>query len=556
MSSERSGQARSDQVAPVGIVGAGPVGLITAARLASFGVRSVLLDLDPHLRRQGSKACLIQGDVLEVLDTVDCARTIGDEGVTWTVARTYVHDREIRRVEYPRPIGYGPFVNISQYRIEQVLLARVESDPLCEVRWSHTVTGLEQDADGVTLTVRTPGGVRAMRFGHVVACDGVRSEIRRITGVEWTGYTHRDRFLITDLRVRLPLAKERHFHYDPSFNPGRQLVIHPQPDDIWRIDWQLPPDADIERERSTGEFDARVRAVIGDLPYEVDWVSTYRFHQRVVADFRLGRVYFAGDAAHSLPPYGSRGMNSGIQDADNLAWKLAMVLEGTAPDSLLDTYHDERFAAAKENLRITEATIRFMVPPNRLRRLARSVLLRLSHPFKAARDRVNSGRMAEPYVYHDSRIVDPPAVHPLAGSFAPDAPVDAGGADRLRRLFGAGFTGLSFHQEREEAVAFARQALAAARSATGMVLVLPDAGAGGDTGLPAGVTVVADPDGSLRRAYRAEPDTCWVVRPDGHLGAMLRAPDPAAFAAAVVRCAGGPARRDGTAHRDPAAVPA
>ncbi len=539
MSSEGTHQtAGADPVAPVGIVGAGPVGLVTAARLASFGIRSVVFDLDPQLRKQGSKACLIQGDVLEVLDKFGCAETIGAEGITWTVARTYVRNKEIRAATYPRALGYGPFVNISQYRIEQLLLERVEADPLCEVRWSHEITGISQDDEAVTLQVTTPEGEREFRFAHVVACDGVRSPIRAMTGVAWTGYTHKDRFLITDLKVKLPLAKERHFHYDPSFNPGRQLVMHPQPDDIWRIDWQLPPDTDIDAERASGAFEERVRAVIGDLPYEIDWVSTYRFHQRVVEKFRLGRLYFAGDAAHSLPPYGSRGMNSGIQDADNLAWKLAMVLHGTAQEDLLDTYHDERYAAAKENLRVTEATIRFMVPPNRLRRITRAILLRLSHPFKAARDRVNSGRMAEPYVYDDSRIVDSPERHPLIGSFAPDARIDTVGVNRLRRLFGGGFTGLCFGDSLEEAVAFARGALEVTPTATSMVLVVPGAGREAVGPLPQDVTVVADPEGALRAAYRAQDGTCFVVRPDGHLGAVLGEPGPDAFAAAVARCAG------------------
>ncbi|HEX6870557.1 MAG TPA: FAD-dependent monooxygenase, partial [Micromonosporaceae bacterium] len=308
---------RSD--APVGIVGAGPVGLALAARLASFGVPSVLLEADPHLRKEGSKACLIQGDVLEILDKFGCAEQIKEEGVTWTVARTYVRDKQIRATTYPRPIGFGPFVNISQYRIEQLLVEHVTREPLCDLRWGHRVTGVAQHDDGVRVSVQTADGVAELTVDYLVACDGVRSSIRALVGVAWTGYSHKDRFLITDIRARLPLAQERHFHYAPAANPGRQLVMHPQPDDIWRIDWQLPPDADIDAERRDGRFDKRVRAVIGDIPYEVDWVSTYRFHQRVVDRFVVGRVFFAGDAAHALPPYGSRGMNSGIQDADNLA---------------------------------------------------------------------------------------------------------------------------------------------------------------------------------------------------------------------------------------------
>ncbi len=143
-------------------------------------------------------------------------------------------------------------MNISQYRIEQLLVEAVEQNPLCEVRWAHEVVAVSQDDDSATVRVQTAEGEQDLTFGYVVACDGVRSRIRELMGVEWTGYTHKDRFLITDIKAKLPLAKERHFHYDPSFNPGRQLVMHPQPDDIWRIDWQLPPDTDIDAERADG----------------------------------------------------------------------------------------------------------------------------------------------------------------------------------------------------------------------------------------------------------------------------------------------------------------
>jgi 2-polyprenyl-6-methoxyphenol hydroxylase-like FAD-dependent oxidoreductase len=513
----------------VGIVGGGPVGLALAARLASLGIPSVLLEADPELRKQGSKACLIQGDVLEILDKFGCGEQVHAEGVTWTVARTYVRNKEIRETVYPDRIGFGPFVNISQYRIEQILLEKVAAEPLCEVRWSHRVTGVSQDADGVQVTAETPDGPVQLGFRYLVACDGVRSALRELIGVAWTGYSHKDRFLITDIRAKLPLAKERHFHYDPSFNPGRQLVIHPQPNDIWRIDWQLPPDADIDAERASGAFDRRVRAVIGDIPYEIDWLSTYRFHQRVVERFVVGRVFFAGDAAHALPPYGSRGMNSGIQDADNLAWKLALVLQGRAGDGLLETYHAERYAAAKENLAVTEATIRFMVPPSLPRRLVRQVLLRLSRPFKVARRHVNSGRMAEPYVYDASPIVDSASGHGLLGQFAPDGWVQLDGRrERIRRLFGAGFTVLWFGVDVDEARRFAENA------PVPVVLVLP---AGAEFGAPPEHVTVAHEDGpELRAAYGAERPTWLLVRPDGHVAAGYDVDGGAEVADVLARC--------------------
>jgi 2-polyprenyl-6-methoxyphenol hydroxylase-like FAD-dependent oxidoreductase len=541
---------------PVGIVGAGPVGLVTAARLASFGIPSVLFEADPHLRKQGSKACLIQGDVLEVLDTFGCAEQIAREGVTWHVARTYVRNREIRTTVHPQRIGYGPFVNISQYRIEQVLLAKVEADPQCTVLWSHRIVDVTQDDEGVVVQAQTPDGDREYRFRYLVACDGVRSELRGILGVEWTGYSHKDRFLITDIRAELPLAKERHFHYDPSFNPGRQLVIHPQPANVWRIDWQLPPDADIEAERRSGALDRRVRAVIGDTPYEIDWLSTYRFHQRVVNQFRVGRAFFAGDAAHALPPYGSRGMNSGIQDADNLAWKLALVLDRRATEDLLDTYHDERYAAARENLAITEATIRFMVPPSLPRRLIRAALLRLSHPFKSVRRHVNSGRMAEPFVYRDSPIVDPPNGHPLVGAFAPDGWVDtAGRRERIRTLFGEAFVGLLFATDPQSARDFAVQALAGKPQVPArLVLVLPAGIAVPTDDLPQPVVVVNHADVRLRAEYHADRP-CWLlVRPDGHIAAAVHGTDGGQFAQVIGRCARAVAESAGTATRPHAPV--
>ncbi|MBP2326416.1 2-polyprenyl-6-methoxyphenol hydroxylase-like FAD-dependent oxidoreductase [Kibdelosporangium banguiense] len=520
-------------VAPVGIVGAGPIGLVAALRLASFGVRSVILETRPELLKQGSKACLIQGDALEILDKVGCAKQVADESVRWHIGHTYVRGKEIRRTEFDIPVGYGPFHNISQYRIEQVLLERVEANPLTEVWWGHNVTAVSQDEDGVTVLAETQHGRKDNRFAYLVACDGVRSTLREIVGVEWTGYSHKDRFLITDIKAVLPLAKERHFHYDPPFNPGRQLVMHPQPDDVWRIDWQLPPDADIEAEQRDGRLDRRIRAVIGDIPYEIDWLSTYRFHQRVVDRLKVGRIFFAGDAAHALPPYGSRGMNSGIQDADNLAWKLALVLAGKARESLLDTYHTERYAAAEENLRITEATIRFMVPPSRWKHMLRNTLLFLAPPVKSLRRHVNSGRMAEPHVYRESPIVEPPGDSPVLGSFAPDGKVIIDTRKvRLRTLLGHDFVGLYFGSDPAAAVRFAHEALP-----TRSVLVLPDGVQ--PQGLPDDVTVVYEKDSKLRASYGATDGTWFLIRPDGHVAATGNAADASRFAEVLRRASDG-----------------
>jgi 3-(3-hydroxy-phenyl)propionate hydroxylase len=508
---------------PVGIVGAGPVGLATALLLSSYGVRSVILEAEPALLKQGSRACTIQGDVLEVLERIGCAETLTAEGIHWNVGRTYVRGEVLTTTVYPDRLGFPPFVNVSQYRTQQVMLERLNEGSLAEIRWEHRVTGVAQDDEAVTVQAATPYGPSELRVAYLVAADGIHSPLRHLTGVEWTGYSHGDRFLSVDLRAVLPLAHERHFHYDHPANPGRQVVMHAQPDDVWRIDWQLPVDTDVEAEQRSDRFDARVRATLGDVPYEIDWLSTYRFNQRVVERFKLGRIFFAGDAAHALPPYGARGMNSGIQDADNLAWKLALVVTGRSDESLLDSYHEERHAAARENLRVTEATIKFMVPPGRVNRWVRNTLLRLAPGLEFLRPHVNAGRMAEPFVYAESPIVERRGgADRLVGSFAPDGMVAFdGGQVRLRERLGEVFVGLYFDDDPERAARFAKRALAASGA------------------VPVAVYLVKDAGPELRAAYGVEGPAWFVVRPDGHIAAAGEGDDGEAFAATVIRCSRG-----------------
>jgi len=503
----------------VGIVGAGPVGLVAAARLASLGVRSVVFESAKELRDEGSKACLIQGDVLDVLDKFGCGDRIAAEGVPWSVGHTFVRDREVRTEIYPDRPGFAPFINISQRRIEEIVLAHLKAGDMSEMRWGHRVVGIDQDADGVLVETEAGGRSSRHRVSHLIACDGVRSTCRELLGIGWTGYRHGNRFLITDIRAELPFPRERQFHFDPSCNRGRQLVIHAQPDDVWRIDWQLSADADIPAEIRSGAFDERVRGVIGDIPFQVVWWSTYRFNQRVVDRFVVGRTFFAGDAAHALPPYGARGMNSGIQDVDNLAWKLSAVLHGRADDDLLQTYHDERFAAARENLAVTEATMRFMVPPTFAAGLRRRVVLALAGHSPWLRRRLDSGRMAEPFVYEPSSIIDRSTPHRSVGGLCPDAPVVVDGRrSRLRRLLGQRLVLVVVSDDTEIAGRFAASlAQTALPDHAGVVLVTPERPL-----CEPGVTWARDvPNAaSVGAAFGARSAMWALVRPDGHVAAV------------------------------------
>lgn len=412
------------------VVGAGAVGLTLAGRLAQLGVGVALFEAAGASRRIGSRAICMQRETLEIWARLGVGEAVAARGVQWRIGRTYFRGRELFSVELPgSDEHFPPFVNISQSEVEGLLADRVR-DLGVEVHLGHRFIGLETDAGGVTATFATERGEVAHRSSFLVGTDGAHSAVRHAIGLGFEGSTFDDRFLIADVRAELPFTAERHFHFDPPWNPGRQVLIHPQPDGIWRIDWQVPPETDADAERDSGALDRRIRAVIGErTPHELVWVTGYRFSQRMADAFRSGRVFLAGDAAHVMSPFGARGLNSGVADAENLAWKLARVVREDAPISLLDTYDTERRPAALENLAATEATMRFMAPHGPVRRAWRDLVLRCAPRWPWFRRRVNSGRLAEPAIYPPS-----PIVAPGHGTVAPD--VGLPGRGRLRERLG------------------------------------------------------------------------------------------------------------------------
>jgi 2-polyprenyl-6-methoxyphenol hydroxylase-like FAD-dependent oxidoreductase len=387
--------------APVLIVGAGPVGMTLALELARFDVPSVVLDGKPHLERIGSRSMVIARHTIETFLRLRCGEQVLAKGVALASARTYFRDVELFCVQFPEAAeGEIPrFLNLQQTYVEEYLYELVARSPLIDVRWESEVSGLAQDAGGVTLTLRDG---ETLRGPYAVGCDGPHSTVRKLARIAFAGRSFNDRFLIADVRAELPFPNERRFFFDPPHNPGRQILIHPQPDSEWRFDWQVPSETDAEAERESGRLDQRIRAIIGETPYELAWLSAYRFHERVASRFRAGRVFLAGDAAHLFAPFGARGLNSGVEDARNLGWKLALTLAGKASAALLQTYDDERRRAAWENLRVTSATMRFLAPPTRLHRALRTAILRASVRSRRVRRFVNSGKLAEPAVYGDS----------------------------------------------------------------------------------------------------------------------------------------------------------
>ena len=478
------------------IVGAGPVGLTLAIRLAQHGVPSVLLDAQPAHVAIGSRAICMQRETLEIWNRAGVGERVARRGVQWHLGRTYFGERELFSIELPASTHdhFPPFVNISQTEVEEHLIDR-SRDAGVDLRWGWRLVGLVQDADGVDATFETDVGVRTLRAGWLIGTDGAHSAVRHALGLEFRGYSFDDRFLICDIRARLPFPNERRFFFDPPHNPGRQVLVHPQPDDVWRIDWQVSPDTDLDEEIRGGGLDARIRAVIGpEVDYELVWATAYRFSQRIVDRFGVGRAFLAGDAAHLMSPFGARGLNSGVADAENLAWKLAWVCAGRAPRALLDSYDAERRPAALENLAVTDATMRFMVPHGPVRRAWRNLVLRLSTRSARFRARVNSGRLAQPFSYAGSPIVAPgpddPSL-PRHGDVASDVPLPDG---RLRERVGDGFVVLL-----AGVGPAVRERARSAPPAEGRLLA-PD-----------------DPAGVLAAIYAASGPRGWIIRPDGHL---------------------------------------
>jgi 3-(3-hydroxy-phenyl)propionate hydroxylase len=533
---------------PVVVVGAGPVGLALAIDLALQGVPVVLLDDDDRLST-GSRAICFAKRTLEIFDRLGVGDRMVAKGVSWNTGRVFFRDEQVYEFNLqPEPGHQRPaFINLQQYYVEGYLVERARELPRLDLRWKHAASGLEQRAGHVALAVDTPEGPYRLEASYVVACDGARSTLRRLAGLESHGRTFRDRFLIADVKMKAPFPAERWFWFDPPFHPNQSVLLHRQPDDVWRIDFQLGWDADPEAAKRPENIVPRVRALLGpDTAFTLDWASVYTFSCLRMDAFRHGRVFFAGDAAHGVSPFGARGANSGVQDADNLAWKLATVLRGRAGEALLASYGPEREAAADENIRHSTRATDFITPKSEISRMFRDATLALAKDFPFARALVNSGRLSTPTTLAASPLNTADA-DSFAGAMPPgapaaDAPVRSAGRDSwlLRETSNGAFTALLFAGKEDaapEEETARRLADAAASLAPLDILVITPADAASVTGIHA--RRIVDVEGLLAARYDATPGTLYLLRPDQHVCARWReAPEAAVFAAGLRRALG------------------
>jgi 3-(3-hydroxy-phenyl)propionate hydroxylase len=508
---------------PVVVVGAGPVGLSAAIDLAQQGLPVVLLD-DDNTVSVGSRGLCYAKRTLEILDRLGCGQAVVDKGVTWNVGRTFHRDAEVFSFNLlPEPDHHRPgMVNLQQYYLEQYLVDRAAQLPNLDLRWLSKVTRvtpLTGDDDGALIDVETAEGAYRLHADWLVVADGARSPIRRQLGLDIEGKVFQDRFLIADVVMKADFPAERWFWFDPPFHPNQSVLLHREADNVWRIDFQLGWDADPEHEKQPEQVIPRIRAMLGpERAFTLEWVSVYTFQCRRMADFRHGRLLFVGDAAHQVSPFGARGANSGIQDSDNLAWKLKLVIEGRAPEALLDTYHRERGEAADENLLNSTRSTDFMTPKSQASRDIRNAVLTLANDHAFARALVNSGRLSVPTHHCDSPLstLDAEGDY-FAGRMTPgapmdDAPVAVDGRDGwLLEHTGNGFVLLLFG----DADASAFDALAS-EAIPVRTLRLPA-------------------EGVTARRYDARPGTAYLIRPDQLIAARWRQPDPDTVRAAVRR---------------------
>ena len=532
---------------PVAIVGGGPVGLTAALGLARQGIASVLIEADDSVC-SGSRAICISRRSLEIIERLGAVNAFLEKGLPWTGGRSFYRDAEVLHFTMPQDENQKlpPMINLAQYHIEQFLLdAALRQPHLIDIRWQTRVTAVTDKASGVALELDTPEGGYALEADWLLACDGGRSAVRDALGLQLQGTSYEGRYVIVDILLASQRPTERLAYFDPPCNPGSTVLVHKQPDNVWRIDYQVRDGEDPDEAVKPENVLPRVQSLLDMMgergAWAPIWITIYKANALTLERYRHGRVLFAGDAAHLVPIFGVRGANSGIDDADNAAWKLAYVIKGLADDSLLDSYSSERVAATHENLSYGTKSTEFMAPPSFAFDLMRTAVLGLAAKHEGVRSLINP-RQSSAITYVDSPLNAPDAANhawragPAPGAVLPECPVTVlrdghASAGYLTDLVGPGFSALYFCNDGRMPEAL--DAFAGAMREKGLPLQLVRLSrvrAGDGAGLCA-----HDHTGRLFDLYGAEAGSVYLVRPDGHVAGRWQAPDASTLALAVER---------------------
>jgi 3-(3-hydroxy-phenyl)propionate hydroxylase len=500
---------------PIVIVGGGLAGLTLGCDLANRGVDCVLLDEDDTIGVRGasSRGIVYAQKTLEIFAQLGTYPRMREKGVTWSRGKTFAGNDVVYSFDLQQASASAqpPFINLQQFYVEWFLVDRIRELGHCELRWKSRVTSVEPGDGCVNVSVETPAGAYALEAQWLVDATGVNSAIRRGFGLETHAARSADRWCITDVRFKQMFPAERWTWVEAPFNENRGVWQHPMGDDVWRLDYQMDPDSDPDHVSRREVAEARLRAHLGELQFELVWVGPYAYRDHLLDAFRHGRVLFIGDAAHVVSPFGGRGGNSGIQDAYNLGWKLALVLAGRAPERLLDTYDAERQPAARQNLEVTSRTARFLAPRSSAERTLRDAAIALARRHAFARALVNSGRLSVANPYPGS-----PAVT-NGGHSVQNVPISLPDGTRstlveLAQRAGTAFIGILYAPTRAQDVAAYAWLEASGRPFRFFVC-----GPGG----------IGDPEGKLQQVLGAAPGSFALIRPDLYLAGCVPDARPA-----------------------------
>ncbi|MFE2944982.1 FAD-dependent monooxygenase [Streptomyces sp. NPDC059255] len=410
---------------PVIVVGAGPVGLALSLALAVQGVPSVVLDEgtstdDPRPAR----TAVLRPDTVALLARLGCT-TLGDEGARWAGWRLMRRKQLMRELPLGRTDDGSPApLHIPQHALTRGLRASIAEEGLIRVVPGSRLDALEQDGHGITAHTRGPGATW-WRGSHLVGCDGARSTVRKLLGIRFPGRTAVERHAVAAIRAELPWPDEALLHRRPPWpGGGEEVSARPLGGGVWRLDWLLPargdlvtPDALVSRLRDT------LAGWCGETPpYELLDTGVYTLHHRLARRWRAGRAFLAGDAAHLLGAVGTQGLDEGLRDIGNLAWKLGEDWHHGASETLLDSYQAERRTAVAARLRAADQSLPILRGGGGLRTYMPGATR--GHDTLLADGHLGHGPLGAPPSYPHSPLTPPRTETQTAVGTPPGAQVD------------------------------------------------------------------------------------------------------------------------------------
>ena len=523
------------------IVGAGPIGLALALEMGKMGHQIVLLNRETQLT-DGSRAICYAKRPLEILDRLGIAERMVDKGVSWNIGRVFFKHKKQPIYSFDLlPIKdqkHPAMINIQQYYNEEYSIEALQTLENVELRWGNTLTAIEEVSDGVIATVTTKSGDYSIKADWLIACDGSSSPTRKMLAMGFEGETFQDNFLIADVKFMKTYPTERHFWFDPPFNPGQSVLLHKQPDDVWRIDFQVGWDIDRKEIVKPENVTPRIKAMFGeDVEFEYEWISVYTFNCRQIDKMVNNKIIFAGDSAHLVSPFGARGANTGFQDADNLAWKLDLIIRGNADNRLLESYDEERSLGAKINILNSTRSTDFITLKSAISKQFRDAVLQLSSSHAFVRGFVNSGRLSLPVPYPNSSLntLDQEPWHSgvFPGTNCIDAPVQVNGKNGwLLDFLGWQFKLLIFSDHNQ----LSDQQLEELKSLVNDTIAVESLFISDQP--PDNACSLKDVKGLVAERYGISDTGVYLIRPDQYVAARWQSIDVTKIRAAVQRAIG------------------